>query len=476
MPILLAFEPPEDDVLSIVFFITLIFWTSDLLVNFRSGYYKEGVAQLRFRAIAIHYVRHWFFIDSSMVSIDWITFAVKDAGDLQYVSSLRTLRLLRLARLIRLLKLKKIMETLEDRIQSEWLHISLDILKMLLTIVVLCHIVACSWFGISVQQNNAGWVKDFDVGNSGIGYQYTTSLHWSLTQFTPASMEIMPRTTEERVFTIFMILLGLLIFSSFISQITAAATRLRQLSSQRDKNLFMLRRFLRERNLPIPLQLRIKKYVAWAIAHQNEEVQEADVVLLKMLSVPLRMDLEYETAKPVLLQHPFFMRVAWVDVNALRHTVHSSLAWLSLSEGDVLFTAGRNSSRIFFVESGTLEYDRNSMARSMGVECDLDDEKLTQCEWCCEAALWTSWVHVGTLRASTMCKIACFDAHKFSEAAIGYETVCGLTSLYAQRYVEILNKKPHKALSDLSKQMGIDPFDYEQNSSFETTPSCESQQ
>jgi len=50
-------------------------------------------------------------------------------------------------------------------------------------------------------------------------------------------MEIYPTTTSERVFNIIMLLFGLVIFSSFIGSVTAASTRLRQLTFETDKQL-----------------------------------------------------------------------------------------------------------------------------------------------------------------------------------------------------------------------------------------------
>merc|ERR1719217_1561451 len=118
------------------------------------------------------------------------------------------------------------MEEIEDRIHSESLNICLDVLKGLCTIVLICHIIACIWFAIGRSRHH-GWVDHFKVVDRDTGYQYATSLHWSLTQFAPASMEVSPRTADERVFNIIMILFGLVIFSSFISSVTAAATQFR---------------------------------------------------------------------------------------------------------------------------------------------------------------------------------------------------------------------------------------------------------
>ncbi len=80
-----------------------------------------------------------------------------------------------------------------------------------------------------------------------IWYRYSTALHWSITQFTPASMEVTPQNEYERFFTVCsstegdkhvwlcagrgIILSGMLIFSSFVSAITNAMNQLRNLNS-----------------------------------------------------------------------------------------------------------------------------------------------------------------------------------------------------------------------------------------------------
>ena len=77
---------------------------------------------------------------------------------------------------------------------------------------------------------------------------------------------------------------------------------------------------------------------------------------------------------------------------------------------------------------------------------------------CCEAALWTSWVHIGTLHAATMCDIVSIDASKFSELVRGYETVDSFTVSYARVFVRKLNDKNPEELSDLAHQLNIVPF------------------
>merc|ERR1719326_972496 len=99
--------------------------------------------------------------------------------------------------------------------------------------MIVNHIIACGWYmiGSSVDDVNT-WVNFYEVLDRSIGFQYTTSLHWSLTQFTPASMEISARNTAERVYTVCVLMFAMVTFSSFISSITNATTQLRKLDAE----------------------------------------------------------------------------------------------------------------------------------------------------------------------------------------------------------------------------------------------------
>merc|ERR1711937_458163 len=103
----------------------------------------------------------------------------------------------------------------------------------------------------SMSTFSEGWLQQVD--NRDFIYLYTTSFHWSLTQFTPASIAVQPQNPTERVFAILVLLGTLLTFSSFVSGITGAMMYLRSLSSVKSKKFWMLRRYLSETQVPVPL-------------------------------------------------------------------------------------------------------------------------------------------------------------------------------------------------------------------------------
>merc|ERR1712232_66922 len=103
-------------------------------------------------------------------------------------------------------------------------------------IILVNHVLACVWYKIG-EENVPGygsWLEHNDMLDKSTAYQYFTALHFSLTQFTPASMDVHPRNLSERMFSVVVLIFALCIFSSFVSSITAAMTYLRNLTAQQD--------------------------------------------------------------------------------------------------------------------------------------------------------------------------------------------------------------------------------------------------
>ena len=65
--------------------------------------------------------------------------------------------------------------------------------------------------------------------------KYLSALHWTLTQFMPATQNIAPNTASERIFAIVVVLIGLAVFSSFVSGVTNTVNQLRQIHTEHFK-------------------------------------------------------------------------------------------------------------------------------------------------------------------------------------------------------------------------------------------------
>merc|ERR1740138_1317326 len=106
-------------------------------------------------------------------------------------------------------------------------------LQAILSIVFVNHYICCLWFWLGAQNDFGGhygsWLESTpwpQYGPRGTfkdaawGYQYATSLHWAISQFTPGGIAIHPQNILERMYTIGCLLFGMVIFSSFIANVT----------------------------------------------------------------------------------------------------------------------------------------------------------------------------------------------------------------------------------------------------------------
>merc|ERR1719174_708688 len=93
------------------------------------------------------------------------------------------------------------------------------------------------------------------------GYKYLLSLHWAITQFTPGSMHVQPHNIPERIFAIWCLVFGLVVFSSFLASVTQARMQLSKLMSKFERDLWLLRKYCRQNNVSRSLTLRMRRYV-----------------------------------------------------------------------------------------------------------------------------------------------------------------------------------------------------------------------
>merc|ERR1711971_733121 len=207
---------------------------------------------------------------------------------------LRMLRLVRTIRLLRLLKLRWVLAMLNDLIDSEYVSIFANIGKMIMLLLAINHFIACLWFLVSDAQSDHAmtWIEHHKFHNVDWDYQYVTSFHWSITQFTPSSMHVQPQNIIERVFAICVVVFALVGFSYIVGSITGSLTQLRQMQEDTAKQFWSLRRFMKLNNVPSALSLRVQKYLEHAWGRRREGLDMANIKIFQLLSEQLRDELK----------------------------------------------------------------------------------------------------------------------------------------------------------------------------------------
>jgi len=444
-----AFKPAPSVFSRTMDWVTLVFWTGDMLQGFFLGYFEKGQYISSSKKILRHYVSTWFFIDILVVGPDWLVmiassiFGGDSAGVGQVGKILKGARAIRVLRLLRLLKLQRIINLMYDMIQNEHTFICLNLVKLLVSVLVLNHVIACVWYLIgrlSLESDLRNWIQVGHVDEEELAYRYLTSLHWSLTQFTPASMDISARNLWERLFSIIVLFFAMVAFSSIVGSITGFMTSLRNLKNEEMKQFWLLRRYLNQREVSSELSNRIFKYLEYCFQKQGKLVQAKHVVILAGLSESLQNELFHQMHAPHLVQHPFFWCLD-TDMNVVMQRLCSTcLKQHSYAEKELVFSAGEAAQKMFFVKGGNLEYTKMDLAK-------LHPPPQPK-EWIGEPVLWTTWRHRGDLVSASTSDLIALNPSQFVEVMSVHPRPWYYATHYARKFLTFLNGIPERQLTD----------------------------
>lgn len=241
-------------------------------------------------------------------------------------------------------------------------------------------------------------------------YLYITALHWSVTQFTPASMEVTPKNLWERLYNLTVIFISLVLFPTFISSISnrVSAYRKRNIDFLDAKNdLF---KFLQENRVSLDLSSRIQSVVIAQHIKQSKAslIHEPTVSLLKLLPRSLKEEMHAEIYQPVITMHPFFKELESQHEVTLVKICDMAMSQQSLGPGEELFAYGKEAEQVYFLVSGSLVYSEGpSPSQDISAE-------LSKGAWCCDHVLWVRWQHRGQMMSPQQhCRLANLSASSF---------------------------------------------------------------
>eukprot|EP00913_Durusdinium_trenchii_P014444 g13549.t1 len=295
---------------NVVNIIAFVFWLLDMPLNCFFGVFRHGVVELRPKVLAGLCFRSWFGVDLLIITIDIARFIAEAllqgsmSSSLQGGRYLRALRILRLLRLTRIGKLQKKFALLANRFLSTYVFMVLKVIWTLTLMLAINHIIACCWYGVAMASiDEPTWLSNVNLDGSGttsVFDSYVASLHWSLTQFTPSTNNIAPANALERSFAVFVILLAMGFFSSFVGSITSTVNSLRSLQAAKVKQQDTLLQFFVERNMSLDLYSKVQEVIKMetfgvlGVKLAEVRLHETDVALVNSLPERFRIQLHEE--------------------------------------------------------------------------------------------------------------------------------------------------------------------------------------
>lgn len=396
--------------------VTTVFWTCDIGVSFLRGYYSGCVLEMRPGAIALRYLKREFLPDLLIATLDWSmmiveTEASRAVGYSRITKAFRFVRIARILRLVRLVKVHQFMEILEsstmDFATLSLIHVS----KNLVLIVGINHFIACGWYAIG-SLSKPSWRDILDEESRDIAYRYATSLHWSITQFTPASMEIQPKNVYERAFSVLVIFIGLVMFSSFVSTITSTMTTFRVERNKRFKQKEFIRRYITENSISLALGSRISSFLSTYKFGSQRRVARNDIFLFKALPKNLRLMIDWEVYQGILIRVCFFAHVNECSPSGMLQICHIGVEEVSIASCEELFHCGKSASAMYITIAGSMQYFHGF---DEGNPVDIHGRSRKRIS---EHALWLRWMHQGRIFSLTTCDFLSICAKKLAKALV----------------------------------------------------------
>jgi len=434
IPLSIAFGIDRAQSVRYLDFSTCFYWLVDLPFNFCRGYTEVLTEQIIMspRRIAKQYILSWFVPDLIILTVDVLSLAFSTVQAIDVAALLRTgkvlrvLRVLRVIRTVYLFKYTSRVQLLIDLAHSEYFSAGTDIGINLALILLLNHFIACAWFYLG--DSATGWVSAEGMHDRTTVYKYLTSVHFALTQFTPSSMSVQPVTSWERLFAVFTILVALCVFSSFISRITSRMAALRARTAHKDLQKRHVRKYLVWHNISPKLALRIKRHLFEVIPKKQNESDMNSSRILEELSVPLQSELRYELFHNKLVVCPFFEELQKQSLAFGRMICEVALTEFALSACDVLFNRGMRATAMYVLTRGEMLYTY--------IDSELPFPKRG---YCSEPALWTNWVHVGSMKAVEDSQGVSIGADGFRSVVLAFPAIHDTAWSYGSAIVSKLN-------------------------------------
>jgi hypothetical protein len=413
IPYSLAWDVPLKNILEVGAWISCVFWTLEVIVSFRTGFFDHGELEMRASLVAHHYLRTWFVPSMVIVVCDWFHLLCKSVlsdnlDSTTFVSLLQASRLLRMLGAARIKNVGDAVERIAD-VVSPRLRKRLHIPQIMLTLFWASHVLGCVWFAIGrVVNSDTGrhWTEVFlpeEHGGSSksvtpFAYEYSTSIHYGLTLLISGNTDVNETNTWERLFSSGCIILGLVFVSSLTAIMSASLTENKIMAIEKTEKLNLLRRFLRQHNVSDSVSVAIEKQV-------NQKLSAPERLVLKdvpagLISTHLLSELKFHMYRPTVTKQPLFLICERMNEMAMRNLCQV-FNHDALTPGDTLFDAGVRANSAYVVLFGELNYMQESDSIKSADRTLLAGKD----NWLAEAALWTEWTHVGAAGAKSVCEV-----------------------------------------------------------------------
>lgn len=422
MPFELSFGIVEGNFLLTMDIIVTIFFLLDIIVSFHTAHYVDGVLVFSRKETRRAYLHGWFWADLiASFPYQWTNDNVEDPNEDQtayfnrlqgrYLTAKSFLRLIKLVRFIRVVKLKKIVEKLHGSfdIHNQVIVGAINLLKLCLFITFLAHWCACGWYMFVLGSDGENYLAKLDLDESSLDTQYITTLYYTLTiMLTVGFGDITPQNKKEKIYSMFVMLLGGCVFGYVMNYIGIIVYSLEDEKSKVMKKVSSLSKYMQKEGLAKDVQHDVKKYLEF-LFESEKKIKETDKDLINMLSTDLKGRV-YEQINGKLVYGNSVLMENFSK--KFLYQITGKIEERTYVPGEKVFEVSDTECCIYFVSKGTIDFYLP--------KCHNIALSLNKGDHFGEVAFFTQMPRTLTAKSENYSRLLILNRDKFLEALNGF--------------------------------------------------------
>lgn len=298
------------------YFVDCLFFL-DILMNFLSAYYdEEGRLVKDLGTLAKKYIKSWFFIDLvavmpfDLIQSWFIEEHIISPTQANLNTFFRLLRLPRLYRLVQLIKINHIFKFIKGTKFVEWIELNSIAVKLFgffLTVVSLMHIMACIWYFIAKMADNSDtWIAREGLIGSENSSIYIASLYYIFVILATVGYgDINAVTIPERIFSLFLMVMGVAFYSFTIAMIANVISSRENRESALKRKISIANEFADQIKAPRSLKSKIAQILEYN-SFRNCFSWAGKRELFSEIPITLRHEIVMSMHNGILSAIPFF--------------------------------------------------------------------------------------------------------------------------------------------------------------------------
>eukprot|EP00617_Octactis_speculum_P002148 CAMPEP_0185798530 /NCGR_PEP_ID=MMETSP1174-20130828/162198_1 /TAXON_ID=35687 /ORGANISM="Dictyocha speculum, Strain CCMP1381" /LENGTH=191 /DNA_ID=CAMNT_0028494033 /DNA_START=1037 /DNA_END=1609 /DNA_ORIENTATION=- len=172
---------------------------------------------------------------------------------------------------------------------------------MSMILLFLAHLIGCFWNSIRLGNAKINWAtpmtSSHELGGTSIDH-YVAGIYWAFTTMTTVGYgDIYPQNDQERVYAIFIMLIGATVFGYIVGSVSSLTKDPFNLVALNKKRITAVTAYLKKMHIPKDTRANVRKTVEFSLTHASQYPEGA---ILKMLPIQVRRAVLVESRRFML--------------------------------------------------------------------------------------------------------------------------------------------------------------------------------